>query len=228
MTKNRAASLALWFAYGLALLASIEHVAWAFGTLQRPGSEGNGWLAACAVDLGLAALAYGIQQRKRAGRSARDLWVGVFFFAGISAFANFLYAVSSDARSVVLSGFLGTIDTLTLIRALVFSASLPLLVVYLGEIVSADDARTAQAAKEAAQKAQKTADRAETKTQRERIQAQARAEAELQAAELRAEEERQAQASAHVCGDCAQSFAKQQGLAAHKRYCKKGDAQDAD
>lgn len=218
MTKNRLASYALWFAYGLALFASIGHVAWAFGTLEQTGNEAAGWLAAGAVDLGLAALAYGIQQRKRAGRSARDLWIGVLVFAGISAFANLLHAIASEVSGVIVWASFDTIDPLTLIKAIVLSASLPLLVVYLGEIVSADDARIAQAAIDEADKARKAADQKERRAEKARIKAQAKAEAELKAETKRAESEQIALDSAFKCVGCDRAFPTQQGLAGHLRF----------
>ncbi len=64
MIKQSIANIVLWLAYGLALAASLNHVAWAFGTLEFAGHAWTGWLAALAVDAGLAALAYAIQQRR--------------------------------------------------------------------------------------------------------------------------------------------------------------------
>lgn len=218
MTKSGVASAMLWFAFGLALFASIGHVAWAFGTLEQIGNEGAGWLAAGAVDLGLAALAYGIQQRKRAGRGARDLWIGVLIFAGISAFANLLHAIASEVSGVIVWASFSTIDTLTLIKAVVLSASLPILVVYLGEIVSADDARVAQAAIDAALKARRTAERAEKKAESARIREEARAKATLEAEAERVESEQAALDSAYQCVGCDRTFPTQQGLAGHIRY----------
>jgi len=152
-TKTRIANIVLWAAYLLTLAASMGHVAWAFGTLEFAGSEWVGWLAALAVDAGLAALAYGVQQRKRARRSARDLWAGVLLFAAISAFANLLHAMTAVTGSTVTLATFGAIDALALAKTVILSASLPLLVVYLGEVVSSDDA---QAALEAERERQRT------------------------------------------------------------------------
>ncbi len=144
--KTQIANIVLWTAYILALAASLTHVAWAFGTLEFPGQQWNGWLAAIAVDAGLAALAYGIQQRRRTKRPERMLWVGVIVFASISAFANLLHALTvQTGGTVVLSSF-GQVDPLLLVQAVVLSATLPLLVVYLGEVVSSDDAEASKAA----------------------------------------------------------------------------------
>ncbi len=224
MTKAGIASVVLWSAYLLTLAASVSHLAWAFGTLEFPGSEWVGWGAALAVDAGLASLAYGMQQRKRAKRSANDLRAGVIAFAGISAFANFLHAVSSEVTGTLVWASFGTIDTLTLIKAVALSASLPLLVVYLGEILSADDARVAQTAIDKAQAAIDEVDAAIKKTdlanrraEKARIQAQAIAEAELKAEAERVASEQAALDSAFKCVGCERTFPKQQGLAGHLR-----------
>jgi hypothetical protein len=155
--KSKIANVVLWAAYLLALAASMGHVAWAFGTLEFAGSEWVGWLAALAVDAGLAALAYGVQQRKRARRTARDLWAGVLLFAGISAFANVLHALTALTGSAVTLATFGAVDALAFAKAVTLSASLPLLVVYLGEIVSSDDAQAASDAERERQRAERLA-----------------------------------------------------------------------
>lgn len=124
-------SLVLWASYVLTMAASIGHLAWTFGTLEPPGFQRAGWLPALAVDAGLGALAYAIQQRRRAGRRALSLWGGVAVFTAVSGYANFKHAAAGGAAWW---------DALTL------SAILPLLVVYLGEIISSDDAAAADAA----------------------------------------------------------------------------------
>ena len=134
----------LWLAYILALSASVSHVAGAFATIHAPGEWAAGWAAAVAIDAGLAALAYSIQQRKRAKRPTKSLWGGVVLFAGISAYANVLYALQ---------------HTGDLFRAIVLAASLPLLVVYLGEVVSSDDAAAAEAAEREQRRAERKAEK---------------------------------------------------------------------
>lgn len=201
----------LWGSYVLTMAASIGHLAWTFGTLEPAGLEWAGWLPALAVDAGLAALAYAIQQRKRAGRSAWSLWLGVAVFAGISAYANTLHALS------VAPAELG--------KALVLSAVLPLLVVYLGEIISADDAAAAQkAADEAAaarRQAEREAERALKLAQAEAARAAAAlAEAErAQAAQPAAQSEPPAPVSAALCEFCEIEFATVNARNAHLRHC---------
>ena len=193
-------SLILWASYILTMAASIGHLAWTFGTLEPAWSEWAGWLPALAVDAGLAALAYAIQQRKRAGRRAWSLWLGVAVFAGISAYANTLHALS------VAPG--------ELVKALLLSAVLPLLVVYLGEIISSDDAAAAEAAERErvrAERAQMRADAAH-----ERAQAAQMPDPSPQAA---AQSEPLAPASAALCEHCEREFATSNALSAHMRFC---------
>lgn len=163
-TKQNITHAVLWLAYGLALAASLKHVAWAFGTLEFEGQQWNGWLAALAVDAGLAALAYAIQQRRRAKRPVWTLWLGISLFAGISAFANLLHAmaVQVNGQLVTVATF-SQVDALALAKAIVLSATLPLLVVYLGEIVSSDDAV-------AIAEAEQEAKRIERQTKRSTVQ----------------------------------------------------------
>jgi len=146
MTKQNVANVVLWLAYVLALGASLGHVAWSFGTLEFTGQAWAGWPAAIAVDAGLAALAYAIQQRKRAKRPTLTLWAGVVMFASISAFANVLHALTVETGAAVTLATFGGVDALALARAVILSATLPLLVVYLGEVVSSDDATAAERA----------------------------------------------------------------------------------
>lgn len=200
MTKHNAFGLVLWASYILTMAASIGHLAWTFGTLEPAGSEWAGWLPALAVDAGLAALAYAIQQRKRAGRSAWSLWLGVAVFAGISAYANTLHALS------VAPAELG--------KALVLSAVLPLLVVYLGEIISADDAAAADAAERERLRAERAQLAARAKAEREAAEAE-----RAQAAQPAAQSEPPAPVSAALCEFCEREFANTNALNAHLRHC---------
>jgi len=198
--KPRIANAALWLAYLLALLASISHVAWAFGTLEQPGHEWAGWIAAVAVDAGLAALAYAVQQRKRTGRPTRGLWAGVVVFAGISAYANLLHALSRSSD---------------IAKAVALSATLPLLVVYLGEVVSSDDA--AQAERMEAERKRTEAKAEREKAQAERTEAARLAEEAKQAALLAA-------SSVLRCAICGYEAKTQAALSGHMKAHRNGHA----
>ncbi len=199
--KKSLANLALWVTFLLALVSSMSHVAYTFSTLERPGHEWAGWLAAIAVDCGLASLAYAIQQRRRVkGRSALTLWAGVIALTGISAYANVLYAISVSSDWV---------------RAVILSVTLPLLVVYMGEVVSSDDVATAERAERELAKAEAKAERELAKQERE------------EAARLLAiaEAERTEAANSRFrCEHCQLSFASRNALNAHQRIHANGHA----
>lgn len=192
-------ALILWASYVLTMAASIGHLAWTFGTLEPAGLEWAGWLPALAVDAGLGALAYAIQQRKRAGRRAWSLWGGVAVFTAVSGYANFKHAAASGAAWW---------DALTL------SAILPLLVVYLGEIISSDDAAAADAAMRAQRRAEQAQARADA--ERERAQAAQMPEPAPQAVAQAAQDAAQAVA---LCEHCEREFATPNALSAHMRFC---------
>ncbi len=231
----------LWAAFLLAMSASVGHVAWAFGELEFEGSRWAGWLAAIAVDAGLAAIAYSIQQRKRAKRPTWPLWIGVAIFSLISAFANLLHALAARSGAVTVATF-SAVDPLVLFQAVALSASLPVLVLYLGEIVSSDDAQAAldiaqratderiKAASELA-KAEAEARAEQARLDRERIKAEREAaQAAIVAEQKRLEQEREALRYASVTEfaclhiGCGRSFATQNALVAHARIHKNGHA----
>lgn len=130
--KNRKVDLitvGIWLALLLALVGSLRHVAWTFSTLEN-GNLGAGYVQAVAVDLGLVALALGIQQRRRQRRGTLVLWIGVGLFSAISVYANLLYGLVHQQN--VLAGQLADM------RPVLMSAVLPMLVLYLSEIAGGD------------------------------------------------------------------------------------------
>lgn len=117
----------LWAALIAAMIGSIQHVAWSFGTLSE-GDTWSGLVQAAAVDIGLTALTLGIHRRKRENRSTTLIWVLMGLFGIVSLYANLLYGL---AHQVELG--LGFIETL---RPFILSAVLPLMVISLSEVVS--------------------------------------------------------------------------------------------
>lgn len=122
----------LWLALVLALVGSLRHVAWAFATLEN-GDPIAGYVQAVAVDVGLVSLAYGIQERKRQGRSTWILWAGVGLFSGVSIYANLLHGLVHLSDIGLL-----TWSWLDAWRPFVLSAVLPILVMYLSEVAGQD------------------------------------------------------------------------------------------
>jgi len=149
--KNKLIGWVLWLAMILTMVASIQHLAWVFGTVERPGYQSLGWIPAIAVDAGLVALAYSIRQRSRAKRSTKVLWAGIVGFAIISALANFYYALSVEGVAIATG-------VIVYAKALVLSATLPAMYIFLGEIVSGDDANAADRLAKQAEREQRRAD----------------------------------------------------------------------
>ena len=220
--KNKIINSVLWLSYLLAMAASLGHVAATFNRFERTGAQYVGWIAAVSVDAGLAALAYAVQQRRRAKRPSGALWLGVAFFASISAYANVLHALSVSPD--------------TMFSAIVFSATLPILVIYMGEIVSSDDVAVAEQAQAEFDRQKARAEREERKAklelerlEQERArekqaaleaeQAKAEAEQEQARAELaKAETERaeRLMAVAFKCPVCDYAAPSQKALNGHR------------
>jgi hypothetical protein len=209
MTKIRAINYVLWLAFILAMAASIRHLAWTFGTVEHPGWEWFGWVPAIAIDTGLAALAYTIQQRKRAKRSVAILWGGVAGFAAVSALANLYHALAVEEVAV----FAGWI---VYAKAIVLSATLPVAYIFLGEIISGDDATVAERSERQSEREQARADRiartSELVAERERDEA-ARLLLEAGRSET---EPMQAVALAVACESCGRTFRSINARNAHK------------
>lgn len=227
LTKPGMINGALWLALLLTMGASIQHLAWVFGTVERPGYEWLGWIPAVAVDAGLAALAYTIQQRKRAKRPTAVLWAGVAGFAIISALANLYHALAVEGVALA--------DTWVMYaKAFVLSATLPAMYIFLGEIVSGDDATAAAESERQTErervKAEREQRRLDLQAEKEAAEAKARLlEAETaslkaktgaeQATDAVAHGEEQAKASeqqAVMCDDCGRSFRSINARNAHK------------
>lgn len=140
----------LWLALLLALSGSLKHLAAIFASVD--GNVFMGWLQAVAIDAGLFALAYSIRQRKAARRSTKPLWFGVMLFSGISIYGNLAYGLLATGGALPA--------WIAASRPYVLAASLPVLVLYLAELVSDDRQHAAEQAEKEARKAAKQADSA--------------------------------------------------------------------
>lgn len=129
-------TIILWLALLLALVGSLRHVAWGFATLES-GNTLAGYVQAVAVDIGLFAIALGIQQRRRQKRSTLALWAGATGFAAISTYANLLHGLAWQT-DIGLPEW----RWLVALRPFLLSGVLPILVLYLTEIAG-DDANFA-------------------------------------------------------------------------------------
>jgi len=124
----------LWLALSLAMAGSLKHLAAVFASID--GNNFMGWLQAVAIDAGLFALAYSIRQRKTAKRSVKPLWFGVTLFTAISIYGNLSYGLLATTGR--LPGWIAAI------KPYILAGSLPILVLFLSELLS-DDRHHAQA-----------------------------------------------------------------------------------
>lgn len=132
----------LWLALALALAGSLKHLAAIFASVD--GNTLMGWLQAIAIDTGLFALAYSIRKRRADKRPVKPLWFGVVLFSVISIYGNLAYGLLST------NGSLPTWIMVT--KPIVLAASLPVLVLFLSELLSGDRQHLAELAEREAKR----------------------------------------------------------------------------
>lgn len=118
----------LWLALILALGGSLKHLASVFASVD--GNTFLGWVQAVAIDAGVFALAYQIRIRRKERHSTKRLWLGVFAFTGISVYGNLAYGLQALNNS--LPGWISAT------KPVVLAATLPLLVLFLAELLGDD------------------------------------------------------------------------------------------
>jgi hypothetical protein len=143
--------LLLWLALALALAGSLKHLATIFASVD--GNTFMGWLQAIAIDAGLFALAYSIRGRKVANRSTKPLWFGVILFSAISTYGNLAYGL------LAVDGNLPTWIVAT--KPYILAGSLPILVLFLSELLSDNRQHAAKMAERKEQKRQKESGKSE-------------------------------------------------------------------
>lgn len=126
MTKYLNTQSLLWLALVLAMIGSLKHLTAVFASVD--GDYLFGLIQAVAVDAGLFALAYSIRQRKAANKPTWFVWCGVALFSLISVFGNYIYGQTALGGNVP--------GWIVWLKPIVLAASLPVLVIYLSEIVS--------------------------------------------------------------------------------------------
>lgn len=137
----------LWLSLILALAGSLKHLAAIFAGID--GNQLMGWVQAVAIDAGLFALAYSIRVRKVAKRSIKPLWFGVTVFTGISIYGNLSYGLLATDGN--LPGWI------VVSKPYVLAASLPILVLFLSELLSDDRQHANELAEREAKKTGKIA-----------------------------------------------------------------------
>lgn len=132
----------LWLALALALAGSLKHLAAIFASID--GNLILGYGQAIAIDAGLFALAYSIKGRKVAKRSIKPLWGGVAMFTVISIYGNLAYGLFATSGN--LPGWI------VATKPYILAASLPVLVLFLSELLSDDRQHAAKVAEAEAKK----------------------------------------------------------------------------
>jgi|YNPMSStandDraft_1061717.scaffolds.fasta_scaffold10410_1 biotin operon repressor len=133
--KDMPMSTALLVVVTLFVLAgSVHHVAYTFSTLEG-GNLVWGYVQALGIDLGILGLAYGIQLRKRQGRSTLPLWSVLILVTFISAYANYLYGIMHQQPLETASTF---DQMVVFLRPFLLSVTLPIIMFALIEIIGED------------------------------------------------------------------------------------------
>lgn len=133
--KDMPLSTALLVVVTLFVLAgSVHHVAYTFSTLEG-GNLLWGYVQALGIDLGILGLAYGIQLRKRQGRSTAPLWGVLILVTFISAYANYLYGIVHQQPLQTTSAF---DQMVVFLRPFLLSVTLPIIMFALIEIIGED------------------------------------------------------------------------------------------
>lgn len=130
----------LWASFALSLMASVSHLAWTFSTLEFGFISGEisytGWSAAISVDSGLVAISSMMELNKKKGKSRKYYRIGLWIFAFISFFGNMIHGLSV-AYGPSLEIEWGLRSIFIILKTLILAGSLPMLNIYLGEMLTA-------------------------------------------------------------------------------------------
>ncbi len=121
--------LGLWTLMLISLIASMRHVAWLYSTLEL-GSETAGWISAFSFDASVFLLTLIGVKYKQGTAQRRFIRVGIYTNAVISILANIMHGVEHQQELERVKGFLWQIIPY------VFSFAVPLMVVFLAEVLS--------------------------------------------------------------------------------------------
>lgn len=136
MTKN--IRKILWASFALSLMASVSHLAWTFSTMEFSSDSFSmtGWAAAISIDAGLVAISSMMELNKKKGKSRKYYRIGLWIFAFISFFGNMVHGLSV-AYGPSLEIEWGLRSVFVILKTLILAGSLPMLNVYLGEMLTA-------------------------------------------------------------------------------------------
>lgn len=134
----------LRFALIFVLIGSLRHVAWGFSTLENSGSWSLFWgyFQAIAIDLVVIALAYGIEQRKKATLPTGWYWVGIVGFVLVSTYANLLYGLVFSVDVQQSRDWPRLSLWMVYLKPFVLSGVLPIMLVYISHITAGSQVTT--------------------------------------------------------------------------------------
>lgn len=132
----------LRFSLIFVLIGSLRHVAWGFSTLENSGSWSLFWgyFQAIAIDLVVIALAYGIEQRKKATLPTGWYWVGIVGFVLVSTYANLLYGLVFSIKVIPSKDWPQLGLWMVNLKPFVLSGVLPIMLVYISHITAGSQA----------------------------------------------------------------------------------------
>ena len=136
--KDAIIRLMLWLLMLLMLLASMRHVAWLFATIEGM-NRASGWLGAVGFDFGIFLLTL-IAHKHREGTAQRHfIRAGIYVNAVLSAIANVMYGVEHQVELVRVGGWMWQLIPY------VFALALPIMVVFLAEVLARGEEAEAKA-----------------------------------------------------------------------------------
>lgn len=123
----------MYFTLICCLYACLSHTAFAFSTVNG-GNLVEAYISAISIDLGLLVLSAAIMKWKKENRKTWGLWIGVFLFCSVSAYSNWLSAVAKIASIQANTNAVG--EFMIGIRPFALSGILPILVIYMSEVLA--------------------------------------------------------------------------------------------
>lgn len=120
------------------LIGSVSHLSYTFFTLEEKDSLGFvSFTISAGIEAGMLAIAFGIAERRRAGRRILDLLFYQIFFASVNFYGNLYFAISvfTNVRNLTMEDIM-KVDSLILFTACFLSGSLPILALSLSELQS--------------------------------------------------------------------------------------------
>ena len=121
--------LGLWGLMLISLIASMRHVAWLYSTLEL-GSETAGWISAFSFDASVFLLTLIGVKYKQGTAQRRFIRIGIYTNAVISVLANIMHGVEHQQELERVNGLLWQAIPY------IFSFAVPLMVIFLAEVLS--------------------------------------------------------------------------------------------